>query len=502
MLAAVIATATLGLAIVTQDQTPLRAAPTSPTTTQALLWPGDVVEVRGERLDHLQVYDHQRERGGFVRATQLRPLGLQEADAPALLAVLRFLRDTPGAEPLGLAYAAAYLKAAPASAINAEPFDALGGMAERLARRASSRSGKGSDTVAAHLEVAARHGLKFSSFERDGAMQLCYDGEAFRRVLALPAQAEQMARAVLALTRHDCIDPQLPASQKQQLDRWRAEVLERVTPAITTALSEPTRNRLRLRRAGVWSALAFVQARSGAAGVGAAQATERRALAELAAINKSELTDDDQADYAQAAVRVGAARWAAAPATAPATPATASAAGRVAVHTQPGEPGQTCVLLTEASHGPKTPPQTQPQTQPQASLQTPLLRRCTYASVWLASARLSPDGRTLVLAVQPLESWLELWVFRASATGWQLDVLPPAATDPGLGYVEFAGWVAGTAQMLLAREARVEGRMRRSFELLDLDTLNVTRQATAPQSLTPFYRWQDALWKQQTVSLR
>ena len=477
-ISAMAATASLGLAIVTQDQTPLRAAPTSPTTTQALLWPGDVVEVRGERLDHLQVYDHQRERAGFVRATQVRPLGLQEADAPQLLAVLRFLRDTPGAEPLGMAYAAAYLKAAPATAINAEPFDALGGMAERLARRASARSGRGSDTVAAHLEVAARYGVKYNSFEREGAMQLCYDGEAFRRVLALPAQPEQMARAALALTRHDCVDPQLPAMQKQQLDRWRAEVLERVTPAVTAQLAEPTRNRLRLRRAGVLSALAFVQARSGGAGVSAAQTSARRALAELAAINKSELTDDDQAEYAEAAVRVGAARWAAEPAPTP--------AGRVVVQTQAGEPGQTCVLLTDASHGP----------------QAPLQRRCTYASVWPASARLSPDGRTLVLAVQPLESWLELWVYRAGTGGWQLDVLPPAATDPGLGYVEFAGWVPGLPQMLLAREARIEGRVRRSFEVLDMNTLTVTRQAAAPQSLTPFYRWQDALWKQQTVSLR
>ena len=42
---------------------------------------------------------------------------LDEAHAPQMLAVLRFLRDTPGAEPLAIAYAAAYLKAAPAAAI-------------------------------------------------------------------------------------------------------------------------------------------------------------------------------------------------------------------------------------------------------------------------------------------------------------------------------------------------------------------------------------------------
>ena len=67
-----LAAASLGLAIVTQDQTPLRAAPAGAATTQAMLSPGDLLEVRGERLDHLQVYDHQRERAGYVRATQVR----------------------------------------------------------------------------------------------------------------------------------------------------------------------------------------------------------------------------------------------------------------------------------------------------------------------------------------------------------------------------------------------------------------------------------------------
>ena len=41
-------------------------------------------------------------------------------------------------------------------------------------------------------------------------MQVCYDGELFRRVLALPgARSEERAHAVLGLTRPDCIDPGL-----------------------------------------------------------------------------------------------------------------------------------------------------------------------------------------------------------------------------------------------------------------------------------------------------
>lgn len=471
---ATLAAATLSLAIVTQDPTPLRAAPVGSTTTQALLTAGDLLEVRGERLDHLQVYDHQRERAGYVKASQVRPLGLQEADAPNLLAVLRFLRDTPGSEPLGIAYAAAYLKAVPAAALTAEPFDALGVMSERLARRASARGGRPGDSVAAHLEAAGRYGVKFASFEREGAVQLCYDGEAFRRVLAMPAEAEALARAALALTRHDCVDPALAPPRRQALDQWRAELLDRVDGASFMRLSEPSRNRLRLRRAGVWAALAHARSRDG----GDAAAAARRAIDELAAVNKSELGDEEQGEYAEAAIRTGASRHAAA------LPVAQKAALKLLL--RPGEPGQTCLLLTDPGH----------------DVDRPLWRRCTFATVWPASLRVAPDGRSVALAVQPMAVWTELWLLHASADGWQLQVLPPAASEPGLGYAEFAGWVPGGRRMLVAREARSEGRLRRSFEVVSLESFAAEKQATAPQALTLFSRWQDPLWKSQTVSLR
>ena len=121
--------------------------------------------------------------------------------------MLRFLRDSPGSESLGISYGAAYLKAVPARQLTAEPFDAIGRMAERLADQAS---GKGSPLVAAHLEVVEQFGVRMRSFERGGRMQFCYDGELYRRVLTLPAaSAEERARAALALTRADCIDPAL-----------------------------------------------------------------------------------------------------------------------------------------------------------------------------------------------------------------------------------------------------------------------------------------------------
>src|SRR5437867_11386040 len=109
------------LAIVVQDQAALRAAPRASAAQQAVLWQGDALELRGQRFDHLQVYDHRRERAGYVHASQLRRVSLATTEAPDLLAVLRFLRETPGSEALGIAYAAAYLRAADASAIDAEP---------------------------------------------------------------------------------------------------------------------------------------------------------------------------------------------------------------------------------------------------------------------------------------------------------------------------------------------------------------------------------------------
>ena len=467
-------------AIVTTDQAALRAAPKDSAAQQAVLWQGDVLEVRGRRMDHLQVYDHRRERAGYVLASQVRTTSAEVVEAPELLSVLRFVRETPGAEALGIAYAAAYLKAVPASAMTAEPFDALGTLAARLARRASAKQGPSTSTaIAAHLEVAAGYGVAMKSFEHDGAMQVCYDGDAFRRVLAMAtAGAEQRARAALGLTRLECIDPDLSPTARFEADQSRAEVLDRMD---TTNLPEMMKNRLRLRRAGVWSALAFAHTRRADPAPLAAQRAAQRALQELAAVDKTELTDDDQAEYTLAAIRTGASRWAA--------ETVAIASPRLAVKTVPGEPGETCVLLNDAR-------------QPGAA---PLLRRCTWGTVWAASASASPNAQALALAVQPLAGWRELWVFRHTAEGWAVDVLPPAAGTPfgaDIGYAEFAGWVPGGERMLLVRESRVEGRPRRSFEVLKLDTLATEKQASTPQLLVLFEKWQDAAWKAQTVSLR
>ncbi|HSV83943.1 MAG TPA: hypothetical protein VLK85_32495 [Ramlibacter sp.] len=478
--------ATLSTAIVTTDQAVLRAAPRESAPSQAQLWQGELLEIRGERLDYLQVWDHSRERGGYVKAAQVKRAALTPQEAPELLAVLRFLREAPGAESLGIAVAAAYLQAAPAETLRgpagSEALDALGSFADRLAQRASSGAGKQA-TLSAHLDVAARYGVKFASYEQEGKVRLCYDGDAFRRVLALAAaQPLQQARAALALTQPECLDPNLRPQQRHQLNAWRAEVLERVDSA---GLPGYVKNRIALRRASVWSTLAYERVRFGESG----QAAAERAQAELAGVQRGELPEEDLPALNDAAMRVNASRWAAVPMTMPMptpTPTPSEPVTRPTVLTQPGQPGETCVLLVDAKR----------------DAAHPLARRCTHALVWPQSATLNREGNALALAVQPLEGWRELWLFRRQGQAWTLDVLPPASLQPELGYAEFAGWVPGGRQVLVAREARGEGRYRRSFEVVDLETLITQRQSPEPDALGPFQRWSDPGWKRGTVSLR
>jgi hypothetical protein len=480
-LATLAAAASMSTAIVTTDHAVLRASPRDSAPQQAQLWQGEVLEVRGERLDYLQVWDHRRERGGYVKATQVKRTALTPADAPELLAVLRFIREAPGAESLGIGIAAAWLQAAPAEVVRgeagSEALDVLGTLADRLAQRASdgaANSKQAQLALSAHLEVAAQYGVKFASYEQGGRMRVCYDGEAFRRVLAMASQPAQKARAALALTQPDCMAPNLRPLQRHELNTWRAEVLDRVAAA---DLPGHVRNKIALRRAAVWSTIAYERVRFGQSGEAAAQ----RAIAELAAVQKTELVEDDQASWNESAMRVNASRWAAVPAAVMQPVGT-----RPAIVTQPGQPGETCVLLVDAKH----------------DAGNPLVRRCTYALVWPQSASLNREGNALALAVQPMEAWRELWLFRQQGGKWVIDVLPPATLQPEIGYAEFAGWVPGGQQVLVAREARGEGRYRRNYEVITLDSLVTQRQASEPGVLGPFQRWQDPAWKRMSVALR
>ena len=111
------------------------------------------------------------------------------------------------------------------------------------------------------------------------------------------------------------------------------------------------------------------------------------------------------------------------------------------------------------------------------------------------SASLNREGRALALAVQPLDGWRELWLFLKDRDGWRVEVMPPAPAQPGLGVAEFAGWVPGGAQLLLAREFRADGKYRRSFEVVSLATLATERQSPEPALLGAFQRWSDPAWR-------
>jgi hypothetical protein len=458
------------LAIVVQDHTPLRSAAQSGATELTTLWQGDVLEIRGERAGYLQVYNYRRERGGYLRSEAVRPLGLTAGDAPELLAVVRFLRESRGSEALGISYGAAYIKAVPSQALTAEPLEAIARMAERLADVASGSSNPGVD-IGAHLDVVAQFGIHMRSFERNGHMQVCYDGELFHRVLSLPqASAEEHALAALSLTRPDCIDPALGPAQRTALDHERGLVLEGIAEGDLTPL---TRSRLHARRAAVWAALAFEEAQQ----VVAPTATGQRALSELLSVRVNDLGEDRRSDYTDALVRVSASRWAAALPAVKLTGFTLTAA--------PGDPGQTCIELHPLQPG-----------------AAPLVQRCTYGIAWLASAQVVAAAQAVVLAVQPLEGWRELWIFHKRGANWIVEVLPPGTGDPEVGYIDYAGYVPATRRLLIALEVKEHGHFRRSFEELRLDDLVTVRQASNPELLRDFGRWQDVNWRRDTLALR
>lgn len=471
--------ATITLALVTHDQTPLRAAPKASAPLQAQLWQGEALEIRGSKMDYVQVYDYRRERGGYVRGSQLKTVTLAPENAQEILSVMRFLRDSPGSEALGIAFAAAYIQAAPPVVFNGETgvetLDALGTMADRLARRASAEAPnpKAAQATAEHLEVASRHGVRFTNNDRDGRIVVCYEGDAFRRVLAMKSTPEQRARAALGLTRPECMPEGVRAAERRLADEWRAEVLDKVT---AEDLPGPARNRVLIRRAAVWSALAYQRARANEM----ADTAGARALLSLGGVDRSELAEDDSPAYTDAAMRVNASRWALANTPRPAED------GRPSLRTQPGQPGETCVLLVDAKNGPDK----------------PLARRCTYGHVWAHSATLNREGNALVVAVQPTDAWREMWAFHKAGREWTVRILPPAATSPNVGYAEFAGWVPGGKEVLVAREALGDGRYRKNFELVRLDTLATVRQAGDPTMLGAFQRWQDPQWKRFTVAVR
>jgi hypothetical protein len=476
--------AVLLVAIVAEDPAVLRNAPRDDAPAQASLWRGDWLEVRGETAGFLKVYDHRHERPGYIRPAIVRLHRLDEASAPELAAVVRFLRDAGGAESLGIGYAALFLRAAPAGADTTEIFAAIGTMADRLARRASGRKTTLRDAaLAGHLEVAQSYGVRFESVDGEvgeGTARLCYDGEAWARVLASPGSWPlEKARAALFLASTRCQPALLPPARQRAFNDRRLQALGAVDPSAVVAWLG---GRVRLARAEALAWRAFDEARRDD-GLAGASKDEAAAVKELALTDRGLLAPEDVARYDETAMRVAAGRWAAEPAPRD------SRKRVVTIVTVPRAPGETCVRVVVSGA-------------PANDNAKPLAERCTYGVVWSSALRWAPSGTIATLAVQPLPAWTELWVARKSGDTWTIDTLAPATTEPDVGYVESAGFSPDGARLLVVREARVSGRPSRKFQVLDASTLAVQLQASDVTRLSAFKRWQAAWWKVSTLALR
>lgn len=481
------------VALVAQDQTPLRATPQDSAPRHTALVAGDWLEVRGERQGYLQVYDHRRERPGYVKSSAVRTYSLEAEAAPRLGVLVDYFRDAPGQESLGIGYAALFLRVAPPSMIGPEVLDALGTMAERLGRRASARLAKANDaSLAPALEAAESYGVKFVHVEREGQSTVCYDGEAFRRVLALGGTSAARLRAVMALTEPSCVDPSLIPSSALAVVKWQSEVLDKVDPsALGADVPARDRARLRLRRATVRAALAYADAR--AADFPAAKQASESAKHELELVERGLLADEDRMPYEEAALAVASVRWG----RDPQTPAT-SAALAVAIAPAANAPGKTCVRLSGRAVA------SDPNAAP--------YEYCSYGVVWPSSVRIAPHDAAVTLAVSPLAGWTELLVLRKGSAGWGADTLAPAAVDPDLGYVELAGFSPDGSRILVVREARASGPLgaphtlapwvQKAFQIVAGADLHVEKEARSLANFSSFKRWQSATWAQGTLALR
>ena len=455
-------------AVVVSDHVALRASADRTAAQQAVLWKGDWLEVRGQKKGWLKVYDHRHDRAGWIAAKNVKQVELEEASAPAVRSIVEFLRDTPGQESLGIAYAAIYLKVAPKAAIDAAMMLTHGSMADRLARRASASGGDA--TAAEQLEVARSWGIVLDSVEQpDGARISLRRRGVPRRPRARPRGercGDRGARADRAGLRAD--DARRERARRARRGRARAARARRSDDRV----HGPMGNELRVRRAEIAAQLAWARGAQGRPR-GGGEARRRRGLG-FARVDKAELAEDDEAAYASSAIAVAASRWAAMP---------AAAIPGLALTLTPGEPGETCVSV-------KTP----------KGAESPA--KCTHGQVWDASLRANKDRSAAVLAIEPLPGWLELWMFRRGADGgWMVDVLAPSTDGPDLGYVELAGWSPDGGHALIVREARADGAVKKSYETITLATLAVDH-ASSTLAGSGAKQWANADWRGRTLALR
>ncbi len=474
-------------AIVQGDGVSLRAAARDSADQHATLTQGDLLEIRGQRLDYLKVYDHRRERAGYVKATSVRTIELDQTQVAHFLSVVRFLRDSVGQESLGISYAQSFIKVSPGLGKDPdypEVIDALGRMAERLAARASK--GQTKDRTAQQIEGVGFLGVKMMSVDRDGLQSLCYDGASQRELLGQAAGVVALSyqlNAALTLTKPQCIDSRLTAIQRKDLDLLRLKTIEQVE-AITQAtapkqiaLTAIEKNKLYQRKASILASLSFSAKRSLQSDTKQVAIYAAQAIETLAKVDKGELSDNDKADFEETALRVGAIRMAAAQA----------APMPKNVSFSQGELGQTCIVIDEAA------------------------KRCTYGVVWAQSLSIAPNAKMMTIAVQPSETWRELWLMRQVDNNWVFDVLPPSTDLPQqttlqLGVAEFAGWVPADtkqeARILVARDVLEKTKVRTSFEVLKASSLSTESRASHPQTLFAFAKFQQAVWRGSTLTVR
>ena len=135
---------------------------------------------------------------------------LPQAAAPELLAVLRFLRDTPGSEALGISYGAAYLKAVAAASIDRRAL-----RRHRPHGRAAGRPASGSAEPRRRCRRPPGGGRTVRHPHAQFRAQRPHAGVLRRRIVPsradlTPGAVPRSARiAALGLTRADCIDPAL-----------------------------------------------------------------------------------------------------------------------------------------------------------------------------------------------------------------------------------------------------------------------------------------------------
>jgi len=240
------------------------------------------------------------------------------------------------------------------------------------------------------------------------------------------------------------------------VSQWQADILDNVDE---TKLPSWQANKIKLRRAIVWGNLAFRRARLDKEEPGkTASLAAENAIVALAGVNKDELIENDFKEYNNAIIASNASRWALFPKN---VSPLAKAGKNLYVQVTPKETGESCVTLLDEKH----------------SLDKPLAQRCTFSKVWLTSATKNSENTALAIAVQPANAWRELWIFYKKGNNWGINILPPAPSTPDMGYAEFAGWVPGGKKMLIAQEARSEGKYYPvRFAIMNIDSLTIERQ--------------------------